>query len=56
VESTEAVGTSAAWARFPCIAAFCRPSRRTPMATSKTKEPMDLDALFEHALKDMYYA
>ena len=26
------------------------------MATSKTKDPMDLDALFEHALKDMYYA
>jgi ferritin-like metal-binding protein YciE len=26
------------------------------MATSKTKEPMDLEALFEHALKDMYYA
>lgn len=26
------------------------------MASSKTKEPMGLDALFEHALKDMYYA
>lgn len=26
------------------------------MASSKSKEPMGLDALFEHALKDMYYA
>lgn len=26
------------------------------MATTKSKEPMDLNALFEHALKDMYYA
>ncbi len=24
--------------------------------TPKTKDPMDLNALFEHALKDMYYA
>lgn len=26
------------------------------MATTKPKDPMDLEALFEHALKDMYYA
>lgn len=28
----------------------------TKTATTRTKEPMDLEALFEHALKDMYYA